>query len=156
MRPLIVLLLVMAGLTFDRPLLAENPEAQARQGIVKIVNQMKALRFCKSAGCSFKEIQYTLTPDKKAKGYQALIKAKIERPSRTFDKGSYRLAYSTLGWQLMGGSEATDVNDTIYRQDRFETTSVYSSRAYTGAVADMSTGYKQLYFGVFNKGLERK
>ncbi|WP_287128113.1 hypothetical protein [Candidatus Cyanaurora vandensis] len=153
MRGLLVLGLV--GL-LSSGVRAEQPP-QVRQRLEAIVTQMKGLQFCKSGGCLYRNIQYILTPDKTKKTYQAVVKADIERRSQTFDRGSYRFIFQEpTGWQLVGGTESTDVNETVYTQNRYESNSVYSRQANRGLVADLPTGYKFLYLQVLNQGQERR
>jgi len=130
---------------------------EVRQRLEAIVTKMQTLQFCNSGGCRFQNIQLTLTPEAKQKGYQATLKADIERRSRTLDQARYTFSFSAAsGWQLLGGVESTDINETVYKADRYESHSVYSRRANQGQVTSLNTGYKQLYYSVLNQGRERR
>jgi hypothetical protein len=119
---------------------------------------MKDMRFCKSRGCLYRNVNVTLSPKQKD-SYQALIKADIERPSRTIDTASYRLRHTPkTGWQLLGGNEATDVNEINYQGERYQSRSIYGNGDRSGLVRDLPTptGYKTIYFDLLHQGQERK
>ena len=127
--------------------------ASPRQRLDKIINQMQKLHFCQSGGCTYQSIEVKWTP-KKQGVYEAIVQADIKRRSQTLDFARYRFIYDQ-SWRLVGGSEATDVSTTIYKGARYESTSIYNSVQSSGAVADLPTGYQQLYFQVLNQGRER-
>jgi hypothetical protein len=152
-----LLVVVILGIVI-LPLGADVPKPQKR--LEAIIAKMKEMRFCKSRGCIYRNITFTLTPNQKKKGsYEALVKADIERLSGTYDSGDYRFTYNDpVGWQLMGGVESTDVNETVYRQDQYQSRSIYGRNESVGAVSTLPTptGYQQLYLQVLNQGRERR
>ncbi|WP_218079620.1 hypothetical protein [Anthocerotibacter panamensis] len=152
-----LVLLAVFGLTLNLVAQGERKPPEVRRRLDVIVTRMKDLHFCKSGGCIYRNIQYTLNPDKARPGtYEALLKADIERRSQTYDQARYRFFFQEkTGWQLLGGSESTDINETVYERDRYESNSVYNRKTNAGLVSELPTGYNQLYFQVLNKGLER-
>ncbi len=155
-RASVIAVSLLMSFTLIPAVSAETLPIQKRLEV--IITQMKTLRFCKSEGCSYKDIKYTLTANKKEKTtYTVRMTANIARLASVYDKARYDFKYTpALGWQLTGGDESTDINDTNYTGDHFTSNSIYNSTMSRGAVTDLFTGYKKLYFNVLNKGVERR
>lgn len=136
-------------------------EAETRRRFVGIVAQMEKLRFCRSSRCRYDKVRWQVTRDTAAgHPYRGLIRADIVRPSKTIDSGRYVFSFVGERWQLVSGTETTDVNDATYVGDSYEFTSHYGRTPISGKLSDpessLETGYKQLYLQILDRGRERQ
>ncbi|UFP95769.1 hypothetical protein [Gloeobacter morelensis] len=135
-------------------------EAEARNRLIKIIEQLEKTRFCQSGRCRYTDVRFQVsTTDRADRPFKGLIRAGIVRPSQTLDKARYQLEFIGGRWQLMGGTESTDVNEALYTGDKYEFTSAYGRTPVRGKLTDptndLETGYKRLYLKILDKGRER-
>lgn len=154
--PLLALSALMLCGASDQP-----GEGEARKRFVGIVAQMEKLRFCRSNRCRYEKVRWQVTRDTVAgRPYKGLIRADIVRPSKTIDSGRYVFSFLGGRWQLVSGTETTDVNDATYVGDSYEFTSHYGRTPISGKLSDpessLETGYKQLYLQILDRGRERQ
>jgi len=135
-------------------------EKVVRDRFVKIVAQMEKLRFCQSGRCRYREVRWQVKKSNApGKPYEGLIRSDIIRPSGAIDHGRYVFAFQGGRWQLLTGSETTDVNDASYTGAHYEFSSAYGRTPVSGTLTDpnndLETGYKQLYLKILDQGRER-
>lgn len=154
LRPMWLLLVAFLCLGAAKP----APEAEARTRLTRIIDSMAEVRFCQSNRCKFRSIYWQVKKSTTAgQPYEGLIRAEIVRPSNTVDKARYEFDFIDNRWQLMSGTETTDVNDTTYVADTYEVNSVYGRTPVKGKLSssDLQTGYRMLYERILNQGKEK-
>ncbi len=156
--PNLLMALVVAGFSLG----AADPvtEAQARSRLTRIIDQMEKARFCQSGRCRYGDVRWRVTKsDKPERPFTGLIRAEILRPSKTVDKARYEFEFVGGRWQLMRGTETTDVNSASYVGDSYDFTSVYGRTPVEGKLTapgnDLETGYKLLYLKIMDRGKEK-
>lgn len=141
------------------PVAASITQTEAKQRLQTIATQMESIRFCRrSSGCKYRDITVEVRPDTRTP-FVGEINAIMDRPSAVLDRAHYQFEFKQDRWHLLGGEELSDVSSFFFEGDEYEVFSSYSARTriakLSNASATLRVGYKDLYYQVLDRGVER-
>ncbi len=134
-------------------------QTEAEQRLQTIATQMESIRFCRrNSGCKYRDITVQVRPGTRTP-FMGEIDAIMDRPSAVLDRAHYQFEFRQDRWHLLGGEEISDVSSFFFEGDEYEVFSSYSARTRIAklgnASATLRVGYKDLYYQVLDRGVER-